>query len=314
MGTQYLIFFWSENLCLCSLFVQISSLDSHFLWFQKKQNKICTRHCFKKKTFAWSPLALLFFSELFFIPLSFLSFFELLCRNLLLFLFISCFFKCVSFFLSFLSFVLFFGVVYIFFVNIVFSESSSFKCVSFLSFFDSLFWSLCFDPFVLISLFLRNNYRCLSSVVSFFLVLFLVHHFFLPQNFSFFYIPFVCLFLFLNKNKLFFSVVVSSILNTFLDTIFCFCIFLSLFFCSFVFSWNSLFVFHISFYCVGFFSFCSVPFFSLLFIPLILLLLLLDLFSFLFDNTLFDSLSLFFYCFSLSLSFLLFLFLPWFLS
>ena len=65
-------------------------------------------------------------------------------------------------------------VVYILFVNVILSESSAFKSVSFPSFFDSLFWSV------------------LSSL---FRVLFLVHHFFfLPQNFSLFFIPFVCLF------------------------------------------------------------------------------------------------------------------------
>ena len=260
----------------------------------KKQNKFA-HAIVKKKNFCMISPCSPVFSELFFPP-SFLQFVVLnsfveTCHSFCLSL-VSFFVLCV--FLSFsLPFVLFL-VVYILFVNIVFSESSSFKCVSFPSFFDSLF-----DPIVL-----RNNYCCLSSVISFFLVLFLVHHFLFPPTKLFSLFHSVRLFLFLNKNYLFFSVVVSSMLTTSWTP---FSVFVS-----FSLSFFFLRVFLILFVCLsyffllyGFLYFFSVPFFyifSLLFITLILLLLLLDLFSFLFDNTFFDSLSLFFFLLPFSIS------------
>ena len=65
---------------------------------------------------------------------------ELLCKNLSLLLLFSCsFFRFLCFSVFSLPFVLFFLLFTDFFVNIVLSESSSFKCVSFPSFFDSLF-------------------------------------------------------------------------------------------------------------------------------------------------------------------------------
>ena len=77
----------------------------------------------------------LLFSELF---LFFNLFFELLCKNLSLLLFslVSFFVFCV--YVSFVVSRLFFCCLQDF-VNIVLSDSSSFKCVSFPSFFDSLF-------------------------------------------------------------------------------------------------------------------------------------------------------------------------------
>ena len=140
---------------------------------------------------------------------------------------------------------------------------------------------------------MRKN-LCLSSVLfisgplsrsSFF--------FLLPKNFSLFFIPFVCLFLFRTKTTFLFSNVVSSILTTFQIHFLFLSLSLSLF-SSFVSSSYSLFIFQISFYCMGFFSFflchfsrsCSFhSFFSFSF-PIG--------FSFLFDITLFDSLSPFF--------------------
>ena len=97
------------------------------------------------------------------------------CKNLLL-LFVHLLFpfSFSVFFCLFVSVCSLFCWTY-FFVKIVLSESSSFKCVSFPSFFDSLFWSLCFDPFYF---FLRNNHRCLSSFIFSTLFLFLVHFFF----------------------------------------------------------------------------------------------------------------------------------------
>ena len=114
-----------------------------------------------KLFFSWALIAVLFFSEpfLFSTSSSVNLFFELLCQNLSLLLFSLVFFS-FSVFFCLLSLVCSFLVVYRLFVNIVFSESSSFESVSFPSFFDSLFWSLCFDP-----CFLRNSHLCLSSVL-----------------------------------------------------------------------------------------------------------------------------------------------------
>ena len=117
------------------------------------------------------------FSEHFFIPLSFLQFLVLnsfveTCYSFcfhLLFLF-----SVFLFFCLFLSFVLFFWRCLHTFcehrlVRIVLLSSVCLFLV---------FSTPCSDPFVLIPLFffLRNNYRSLSSVISSFLVLFLVHH------------------------------------------------------------------------------------------------------------------------------------------
>ena len=123
-------FFWSKDLCLCSL------LCKSLLWILifcdfKKQNKSAHSIVSKKKNFAWSPLALLFFSELFFIRLSFLLFiFELLCQNLLLLfvhlLFLFSVFLCFCLFSRVFSFLLLFTY---FLWTSFFSESPSFKSV-----------------------------------------------------------------------------------------------------------------------------------------------------------------------------------------
>ena len=181
----------------------------------------------------------------FFHFLFFNLFFEPFCKNLSLLLFISCFFFSFSvFFGLFLSHLFSFFVVYILFVNIVFSESSSFKCVYFPSFFDSLFWSLGFDPF-----FLRNN-LCLSSVISLFLVLSLVHHFLFSSHKKtiLFFVRLVFLFLFLYLNN---KLSPSSFL------------FFLLFFL------NSLSVFNISFFSLFLEFLFFFPFFSISLFPLV---------------------------------------------
>ena len=228
--------------------VQISSLDSHFLSFQKTE-QICTLHCFqKKKNLLHDPLLLsCFFSELFFIRLSFLLFIfwtplsklvAPFCSSLVSFFYVSLFFCLFSCLVSFLLFP--------YFLWTSFFQNRLLSSVSFLSFFGSLFWSL---------FFLRNNHRCLSSFISFFVVLFLVHHFsFLPQNFSLFFIPFVC-FSSWTKNYLFVLHCCMFHFDHFLDTIFCFLSLTLSLFSFFVFSWYSVFVFHMSFYCLCFFSF-----------------------------------------------------------
>ena len=150
-------------------------------------------------------------------------------------------------------------IVYIFFVNIVFSESSSFKCVSFLSFFDSLFWSLCFDPFVFF-----ETIIVVSVLFSFFLVLILVYHFLSPPTKLFSLFHSVRLFVSLRtKNWLSFHHCCIFHFDHFLDHIFCF-------FVSFSFSFFFLRVFFILFVCLSyvfllslFLFFFSVPFFSL---------------------------------------------------
>ena len=114
-------------------------------------------------------------------------FFHFLFFNLFLNSFVkTCHSFCLSLvpFFAFVFFCLFspvcslFFVVYMLFVNIVFSESSSFESVSFPSFFDSLFWSLCFDPFW----FFWEIIIFVSVLSSLFLVLFLVHHFLFPPT------------------------------------------------------------------------------------------------------------------------------------
>ena len=123
----------------------------------------------------------------------------------------------------------------------------------------------CFNPFVLIFLF-EKKHLCLGSVISFFLVLFLVHHFLFPPTKLFSLFHSVRLFVSLRKKTNFlFTIVVSSILTTFLDPIFCFLSLSLSLFSSFVFSLHSLLVFHVSFYCLCFFSFFSVPCVSLSF-------------------------------------------------
>ena len=107
----------------------------------KKKNKFAHAIVSKKKNFCMITSCSPVFPELFLFHFLFFYCFELLCRNLLLlFLFIFCsFFRVSLFFLSFLSFVLPFCCLHTFCEHRFFSESSSFKCVSFLSFFDSLF-------------------------------------------------------------------------------------------------------------------------------------------------------------------------------
>ena len=159
--------------------------------------------------FSWSLLPFLFFSELF---LFFHLFLELFSKNLSLLLFISCFFFSFSVFFCLLSPVcsLFF-CLHTFCEHRFFSESSSFKCVSFPCFFDSLFWSLCFDPFfweiiIVVSVLLSPFFWSSFSFINFL---------FPPTKlFSLFHS--VGLFVsFKTKNTFLFTMVVSSILTTF---------------------------------------------------------------------------------------------------
>ena len=282
------------------MFVQISSLDSHFLWFQKTEQNLHTP-TFQKKKLLHDPLLLSCFTlNTFFFPLSFLQFiivnsFVKTCYS---FLFISCFF--FSVFLFFLVFSLvcsLFCCLHTFcehrFFRIAFFQVCLFLVFSAPCFDLSFFWEIIIVVSVLLSPFFWSSFSFIIFP-------------FLPLNFSLFFIPFVC-----------FSIVVSSILTTFQITIFCF-------FVSFSFSFFFLRVFFILFVCLsyffllcGFLFFFSVLFFSLLFITLILLLLHLDLFFFFvrhhslwfvlsFCLLPFLSLSLFL-CFSLCFS-------PWFVS
>ena len=147
---------------------------------KKKQNKFARSIVSKKKTFAWSPLALLFFSELFLLfPHSFLQF-----------IFWTPLFPDCSFFCS-----------HTFCEHRFFSESSSFKCVCLSEFFRllvliPLFWSLC------VSFFLETI--IVVSVLFFFpLFLFLVHFFFIStqKTILFFWYVWFFFFLFLYLNN-----------------------------------------------------------------------------------------------------------------
>ena len=297
MGTQHL-FLRSKNICLCSLFVQISSLDSHFLWFQKQKNLYTP--LFQKKNFCMIPscspvlLWTLFYSTFF----SFIHFLNHFVKTgYSFFVHLLFLFSCISLFFSVFSlpFVLPFCCLHTFcehrLVRIAFFQVRLFL----------VFSAPCFD----LSFFLRNDHRCLSSFISFFSgplsrssFFFSFHKTFLSFSFR----SFVCFFL--NKNYLFVLHCCIFHFDHFVDTIFC-----SLSqFSSFVFASYSLFVFHMSFSCLCFFF--SVPFsrscslFSFFSFSFSIC------FLFLFDITLFDSLSLFSAAFSLSL--LLSLILTWF--
>ena len=122
------------NICCSNLFFGFScSLIS------KNRTNLHTP-LFQKKKLLHDPLLLSCFTlnPFLFQFLFFNLFFNSFVATCYSFLFISCCcFFCVSFCLF--SCLVSFFVVFIRLVNIVFSESSSFKCVSFPTFFDSLF-------------------------------------------------------------------------------------------------------------------------------------------------------------------------------
>ena len=200
----------------------------------------------------------LFFFDLFllfcyFLTLSFLSsIFELLCKNLSLLLFISCFFfRFLCFSVFCLSFVLLFFVVYM----ILWTSSCQNRLPLSVCLF-LVFSTPCFVPFVLTPLFfLRNNHRCLSSLLFISGPLprssfsFSYHKTFLSFSFR----SLVCFFV--NKKLPFLLHCCIFYFDHFLDTIFCFFVSFSFSFFFLRVFFTLLFAFHISFYCLCFFSF-----------------------------------------------------------
>ena len=133
-STMFFVFFC----VLCSFFVII--VFSSLCFVSWPFSKLFLFQLF----FSWSPLALLFFST----SSSSIYFWNSFCKNLSLLLFsLVPFFEYFFVRLSFLSRLFSFFLLFTYFLWTSSGQNRLLLSVSFPSFFDSLFWSLSFDPF-----------------------------------------------------------------------------------------------------------------------------------------------------------------------